>query len=277
MAQAHRIDIDRSDLSRLDDPSLLRSFSYVDGKWTAASDGASLRVSNPADGSAFGSVAALGPDDSAKAVNAAQAAFEGWAALLPQERSKILRRWFELMGEHREDLARIMVLEQGKPISEARGEIDYAAAFIEFYAEEAKRPNIESVTSHLPDAEVEVWREPLGVAALITPWNFPSAMITRKAAAALAAGCTVLVHPSAETPFSALALAELAERAGLPAGVFNVITAPLTRRTGPYHALLRIHLTESSHHGASVRNATLPALAARHPASSRCTEIWCER
>ena len=224
MAKAHRIDTDHPDMSRLDDPKLLRSFSYIDGKWTAATDGASLRVTNPADGSEFGEIAALSSDDSAAAIDAAQTAFTGWAALLPQERSTILRRWFELMGEHREDLARIMVLEQGKPISEARGEIDYAAAFIEFYAEEAKRPNIESVTSHLPDAEVEVWREPLGVAALITPWNFPSAMITRKAAAALAAGCTVLVHPSAETPFSALALAELAERAGLPAGVFNVIT-----------------------------------------------------
>merc|ERR1711969_409637 len=127
-----------------------------------------------------------------------------------------------------------MTAEQGKPISEARGEIDYGAAFIEFYAEEAKRPNIESVTSHLPDAEVEVWREPLGVAALITPWNFPSAMITRKAAAALAAGCTVLVHPSAETPFSALALAELAERAGLPAGVFNVITGDAATIVEPW-------------------------------------------
>jgi aspartate-semialdehyde dehydrogenase len=238
MAQAPRIvtgiDIDRSDLSRLDDPKLLRSFSYIDGKWTAAGDGAALRVTNPADGSDFGAIAALAADDSAKAVEAAQAAFAGWSALLPQERSKILRRWFELMGEHREDLARIMVLEQGKPISEARGEIDYAAAFIEFYAEEAKRPNIESVTSHLPDAEVEVWREPLGVAALITPWNFPSAMITRKAAAALAAGCTVLVHPSAETPFSALALAELAERAGLPAGVFNVITGDAATVVEPW-------------------------------------------
>ncbi len=228
------IDIDRSDLSRLDDPKLLRSFSYIDGKWTAAGDGASLRVTNPADGSEFGAIAALSADDSTKAIDAAETAFDGWAALLPQERSKILRRWFELMGEHREDLARIMVLEQGKPISEARGEIDYAAAFIEFYAEEAKRPNIESVTSHLPDAEVEVWREPLGVAALITPWNFPSAMITRKAAAALAAGCTVLVHPSAETPFSALALAELAERAGLPAGVFNVVTGDAATVVEPW-------------------------------------------
>lgn len=234
MAEAHRIDTDHPDMSRLDDPKLLRSFSYIDGKWTAATDGASLRVTNPADGSEFGEIAALSSDDSAAAIDAAQTAFTGWASLLPQERSTILRRWFELMGEHREDLARIMVLEQGKPISEARGEIDYAAAFIEFYAEEAKRPNIESVTSHLPDAEVEVWREPLGVAALITPWNFPSAMITRKAAAALAAGCTVLVHPSAETPFSALALAELAERAGLPAGVFNVITGDAATIVEPW-------------------------------------------
>jgi aspartate-semialdehyde dehydrogenase len=143
---------------------------------------------------------------------------------LPQERAAILRRWFELMIEHKDDLARIMVLEQGKPLSEALGEIDYAASFLEYYAEESKRPNIEGVTSHLPDAEVELWLEPVGVAALITPWNFPSAMLTRKAAAALAAGCTVLAHPSHETPYSALALAELAERAGVPAGVFNVVT-----------------------------------------------------
>ena len=125
---------------------------------------------------------------------------------------------------NREDLARIMTAEQGKPISEARGEIDYAASFVEFYAEETRRPNVEGVTSHLPDAEVELWREPVGVAALVTPWNFPCAMITRKAAAALAAGCTVLVHPSEQTPFSALALAELAERAGFPPGVINTVT-----------------------------------------------------
>ncbi|WP_292056747.1 MULTISPECIES: NAD-dependent succinate-semialdehyde dehydrogenase [unclassified Martelella] len=234
MAEAHRIDIDRRDMFRLGDPRLLRSFSYIDGKWTAATGGASLGVTNPADGSKVGEIAALSNDDSAVAINAAQTAFPKWASLLPQERSTILRRWFQLMGKHREDLARIMVLEQGKPISEARGEIDYAAAFIEFYAEEAKRPNIESVTSHLRDAEVEVWREPLGVAALITPWNFPSAMITRKAAAALAAGCTVLVHPSAETPFSALALAELAERASLPAGVFNVVTGDAATIVEPW-------------------------------------------
>jgi aspartate-semialdehyde dehydrogenase len=166
--------------------------------------------------------------------------FRAWAALLPQQRSAILRRWFELIVEHREDLAVIMTREQGKPISEARGEIDYAASFIEFYAEEAKRPNIESVTSHLPDAEVEVWREPVGVAALVTPWNFPSAMITRKAAAALAAGCTVVVHPSIETPFSALALAELGERAGLPAGVFNVVTGDAPEIVGAWMEDMRV-------------------------------------
>jgi len=206
------------------DKRLLRHFSYIAGKWVGAADGATFPVTNPADGTLVGEVASLSAVQSAAAVDAAQAAFSGWAGLLPQERSIILRRWFDLLIEHKEDLARIMVSEQGKPISEARGEIDYGAAFAEFYAEEAKRPNIEGVTSHLPDAEVELWLEPVGVVALITPWNFPNAMLTRKAAAALAAGCTLVAHPSAETPYSALALAELAERAGMPAGVFNVVT-----------------------------------------------------
>lgn len=208
----------------LSDPSLLRSFSYVNGRWTAGASAETFAVSNPADGNHLGDVARLSAEDSAVAINAAQDAFGVWSSLLPQQRSVILRRWYELMIEHKEDLARIMTLEQGKPISEARGEVDYGASFAEFYAEEAKRPNIESVTSHLADAEVEVWREPVGVAALITPWNFPSAMLTRKAGAALAAGCTVIAHPSAETPYSALVLAELAERAGFPAGAFNVVT-----------------------------------------------------
>jgi aspartate-semialdehyde dehydrogenase len=206
------------------DRRLLRSFAYIDGKWTAAATGATFEVADPATGDVIGEVARLSGAEAAAAVDAAQAAFGPWAALLPQDRARLLRRWFELILTHCEDLARIMVREQGKPLSEARGEIDYAAAFVEFYAEEAKRPNIEGVTSQLPDAEVELWREPLGVTALITPWNFPAAMLTRKAAAALAAGCTIVAHPSAETPFSALALAELAERAGLPSGVFNVVT-----------------------------------------------------
>ncbi|MEY8838117.1 NAD-dependent succinate-semialdehyde dehydrogenase [Cribrihabitans sp. XS_ASV171] len=206
------------------DKALLRSFAYIGGKWCGSETGDSFAVNDPATGDRLGDVAAMTGTDSIGAVDAAQGAFPEWSGRLPQDRSTVLRRWFDLMIEHREDLARIMVLEQGKPISEARGEIDYAASFVEFYAEEAKRPNIEGVTSHLPDAEVELWLEPVGVAALITPWNFPSAMLTRKAAAALAAGCTVVAHPSAETPYSALALAELAERAGFPAGVFNVVT-----------------------------------------------------
>lgn len=227
-------------LDGIKDRRLLRCFSYIDGKWCAASTGDTFGVNDPATGDSLGDVASLSAADATGAVNAAHHAFPAWARLLPQARSALLRNWFDLMLTHKEDLARIMVLEQGKPLSEARGEIDYAAAFIEFYAEEAKRPNIEGVTSHLPDAEVEVWLEPVGVAALITPWNFPSAMLTRKAAAALAAGCTVVAHPSAETPFSALALAELAERAGIPPGVFNVVTGSAPTIVEPWTRDIRV-------------------------------------
>lgn len=222
------------------DLTLLRSSSYINGRWVGAPGGATLAVSNPADGSTLGQVARLGADQSAAAVDAAQAAFAGWAGRLPQDRAAVLRRWFALLLEHKEDLARIMVAEQGKPLSEARGEIDYAASFLEFYSEEAKRPNVEGVTSHLPDAELELWLEPVGVVALITPWNFPTAMLTRKAAAALAAGCTVVAHPSSETPFSATALAELAERAGVPPGVFNVVTGDATTIVPPWTADARV-------------------------------------
>lgn len=206
----------------LNDPDLYRDRSFIGGRWVNGRDGATLDVRNPADGSTIATFQVLGPDGASAAVDAAEAAFGAWADLLPQDRMAILRRWYDLVLANKEDLARIMVLEQGKPISEARGEIDYGASFIEFFAEEARRPDIMSVTSHLPSAEVEVWREPVGVAALVTPWNFPIAMITRKAAAALSVGCTVVIHPSKETPISALALAVLAERAGFPAGVFNV-------------------------------------------------------
>jgi len=207
----------------IDNRHLVKHFAYVGGGWAAASDGAVFRVTDPADGSLLGEVTSLSSAQSAEAIDAANDAFSNWSTLLPQERASFLLAWHDLILENREDLARLMTREQGKPLSESRGEIDYAASFVSFYAEEAKRPNIESITSHLPDAEMEVWREPVGVAALITPWNFPCAMITRKAAAALAAGCTVVVHPSQETPYSALALAELADQAGLPAGVFNVL------------------------------------------------------
>jgi len=221
-------------LPALEDGALARHFAYVGGAWVAGAQSDSFDVTDPASGAVLGSVAKLNGEDSCAAVDAAHAAFPRWAGLLPQERGAILRRWRDLMLENREDLARIMTAEQGKPISESRGEIDYAASFFEFYAEEARRPNIEGVTSHLPDAEVEIWREPVGVAALITPWNFPSAMLTRKAGAALAAGCTVVAHPSAETPFSALALAELGEQAGLPKGVFNVVTGDAPEIVKPW-------------------------------------------
>ncbi len=211
-------------LDKLQDPALFREFAYINGEWCAGDNGETLDVCNPADGNWIGTVAYISDSQSRAAVHVAQDAFKKWSMQLPQERSIILRRWFELMLQHKQDLALLMTLEQGKPLSESLGEIEYAASFLEFYAEEAKRPNIEGVTSHLPDAEMEVWREPVGVAGLVTPWNFPSAMITRKAGAALAAGCAVLVHPSHETPFSGLALAELADRAGVPRGVFNVLS-----------------------------------------------------
>lgn len=211
-------------LDRLDDSSLLKEFAYINGEWCADSDGKTIDVFNPATGAWVGCVPKLTATDSSKAITAAEQAFKAWSQFLPQERAKILRKWYELLLTNKYDLAIIMTSEQGKPLNESYGEIDYAASFLEFYAEQAKRPNIEGVTSHLENAEVEIWREPIGVVGLITPWNFPSAMLIRKAAAALAAGCTIVSHPSIETPFSALALAELAERAGVPKGVFNVLT-----------------------------------------------------
>ena len=220
-------------LDRLSDRRLYRELGYVDGQWTAGDSADSFEVTDPATGTTVAFVAALDAEQTTKAVDAAAKAFPGWKTLLPQERSKVLRRWFDLIVAAKEDLALIMTLEQGKPLAESRGEIDYAASFVEWYAEEAKRVNAESVTSHLPGAEMIVRREPLGVVGVVTPWNFPSAMLTRKAAAALAAGCTIVSHPSSETPLSALALAELGERAGLPAGVFNVVTgdaAPIVGR-----------------------------------------------
>ena len=218
----------------MNDPELFRVQAYIAGNWTHSKSGDTIAVTDPATGATIAEVSSLSGAESRSAVDAAQAAFGAWSALLPQERSAILRRWFDLMLANREDLARIITAEQGKPISEARGEIDYAASFVEFYAEESKRPDVEGVTSHLKDGEVEIWREPVGVAALITPWNFPSAMLTRKASAALAAGCTVVAHPSGETPLSALALAELARRAGVPDGAFNVVTGQAATVVKPW-------------------------------------------
>jgi aspartate-semialdehyde dehydrogenase len=219
---------------------LLCRASVIDGRQVLSGPHSDIDVLDPATGGVIGSVPALGAAQAQAATDAASAAFPGWSGLLPQERSAALRRWYELILAAQDDLALIMTREQGKPLSEARGEIAYAASFVEFYAEEAKRPNIEGVTSHLPGAELEVWREPVGVAALITPWNFPAAMLTRKAAAALAAGCTTVAHPSIETPFSAIALALLAQRAGIPDGVFNVVTGHAGEIVGAWTADPRI-------------------------------------
>ncbi|ESY75774.1 NAD-dependent succinate-semialdehyde dehydrogenase [Mesorhizobium sp. M0051] len=227
-ARSHRHEA----LDRLADRRLLRELAYIDGHWTASEAAESFEVTDPATGTTVAFVAALDARQTTKAIDAAARTFPAWRSLLPQERSKILRKWFELIIAAKQDLALLMTLEQGKPLQESLGEIDYAASFVEWYAEEAKRLNAESVTSHLPNAEMMVRREPLGVVGVVTPWNFPSAMLTRKAAAALAAGCTIVAHPSSETPLSALALAELGERAGLPAGVFNIVTGKASTIVG---------------------------------------------
>ncbi|ALG72805.1 succinate-semialdehyde dehydrogenase [Azospirillum thiophilum] len=222
-AQVSRLD-HHDAVGRLSDRRLLRELAYVGGRWTAAPDGATFAVFDPASGRTVARVAALNAPQATAAISAAAAAFPAWSARLPQDRAARLRDWFDRITAAREDLALLMTLEQGKPLAESRGEIDYAASFVEWYAEEAKRVGVESVASHLPDAEMLLRREPLGVVGVATPWNFPSAMLTRKAAAALAAGCTVVAHAASATPLSALALAELAERAGIPGGVLNILT-----------------------------------------------------
>lgn len=211
------------ELARLADRQLLRERGYVGGCWVAADRAEVFEVRDPATATPVARVALLGARQAAQAIDAAQQAFVPWRALMPQDRAARLRKWHALILAAQDDLALLMTLEQGKPLAEARAEIAYAASFVEWYAEEGRRVNVESVTSHLPGAEMLVRREPLGVAGVVTSWNFPSAMLARKAAAALAAGCTVVAHPSAYTPLSALALAELADRAGLPAGVLNVV------------------------------------------------------
>ncbi len=210
--------------TRVVDADLVRWHCFIDGQWTGARDGGMHPVRNPASGEWLGSVPVAARVETRCAIDAAQRAFAGWRAQLPEARGAILRRWAGLMREAREDLALIMTLEQGKPLAEARGEIDYAASFLDWFAEEGRRAYGETIPSHLPGRRLLTVRQAIGVSAAITPWNFPSAMITRKAGAALAAGCPMIVRPADETPFSALALARLAERAGIPAGVFQVIT-----------------------------------------------------
>ncbi len=216
----------------LSDPELLATKAYVDGTWVDAENGATFDVTNPARGDVIATVADLSRSDVAQAIAGAEKAQKAWAAKTAKERSQILRRWFDLMMAAQDDLATILTAEMGKPIAEAKGEIAYGASFVEFFAEEAKRIYGETIPGHQADKRITVIKQPIGVAASITPWNFPNAMITRKAAPALAAGCAFVARPSELTPLSALALGVLAERAGLPAGVLQIVPSNDASATG---------------------------------------------
>ncbi|MDR9828725.1 NAD-dependent succinate-semialdehyde dehydrogenase [Vibrio sp. FNV 38] len=214
----------------LADNQLLKQFSYINGSWHSSE--AQLAVTNPANGKVIAQVSNAGIIETELAIKAAKAALSSWSSQSAQQRARLLNNWYQLIVEHQDDLARILTLEQGKPLSEAKGEILYGAAFIEWFAEEAKRVYGDTIPAPSQDKRILVIKQPVGVVGAITPWNFPNAMITRKAAAALAAGCTFVVRPATQTPLSALAIAELAERAGIPAGVFNVVVGSDSRGMG---------------------------------------------
>ncbi len=209
---------------KLDDERLFRQQCYINGEWVDADEGGTLPVNNPATGETLGTVPRLGAAETRRAIAAADRALPAWRALTGKERALILRKWADLMMANQDDLARLMTAEQGKPLAESKGEIAYAASFIEWFGEEAKRVYGDTIPGHQRDKRIIVLKQPIGVTVAITPWNFPAAMITRKAGPALAAGCTMVVKPASQTPFSALALADLAERAGVPKGVFSVVT-----------------------------------------------------
>lgn len=209
---------------QLNNSALFRQQAYVDGKWLDADNGSTTDVTNPATNEVIGTIPKMGAVETRRAIEAANQALPAWRALTAKERSAKIRRWYELMLENQEDLARLMTIEQGKPLAESRGEIATAASYLEWFAEEGKRIYGDTIPGHQADKRLLVIKQPIGVTAAITPWNFPSAMITRKAGPALAAGCTMVLKPASQTPYSALALAELAERAGIPAGVFSVVT-----------------------------------------------------
>lgn len=208
----------------LKDRSLLRQQCYIDGTWQDADSGKKIDVTNPATGEILGTIPNMGAAETRRAIEAANKAWGGWRSKTAKERANILRKWFNLMMENQEDLAILMTAEQGKPLAESKGEVAYGASFIEWFAEEGKRLYGDVIPTYAPDKRIVVTKEPIGVVAAITPWNFPNAMITRKAGPALAAGCPIVIKPATQTPYSALAMAELAHRAGIPAGIFNVVT-----------------------------------------------------
>jgi len=213
-----------STIMALKDEKLFRELCYIDGEWIGAGSNETIDVTNPATGEVLGTIPKMGAEETRRAIEAAQAAYPAWRAKTAKDRAAILRRWHDLMMENQDDLARLMTAEQGKPLAESLGEIVYAASFIEWFAEEGKRIYGDIIPTHAPGKRIVVTKEPIGVCVAITPWNFPAAMITRKAGPALAAGCTMVCKPATATPYSALALAELGERAGIPAGVFSVVT-----------------------------------------------------
>ncbi len=217
---------------KLKDPSLLKTLCYIDGAWLAADSGAAFPVTNPATGEEIATVPDMLEGETRRAIEAANAAWPAWRARTAKERAGLLRKWFDLVMANQEDLAVIMTAEQGKPLAESRGEVAYGASFIEWFAEEGKRVYGDIIPQTQPGRRIVVLKEPIGVVAAITPWNFPNAMITRKAGPALAAGCPIVLKPAGETPLSALALAELAHRAGIPRGVFNVITTKHSSKVG---------------------------------------------
>ena len=209
---------------KLKDPSLWKERGFIAGEWRAADSQATTEIRNPANGELLGTVPDMGAAEARRAIEAAHGAFAAWSKKTAGERARIMRKWFDLMMANQDDLAVIMTAEQGKPLAESKGEIAYAASFIEWFAEEAKRVYGDIIPGHQADKRLMVLRQPIGVVAAITPWNFPAAMITRKAGPSVAAGCPIVIKPAPQTPFSALAMAELAQRAGIPAGVFNVVT-----------------------------------------------------
>lgn len=248
---------------QLKDASLFRQQAYVDGAWIDADSGATVKVDNPATGETLGTIPKLGRAETRRAIDAANRALPAWRALTAKERSAKLRRWYELMIENQDDLGRLMTLEQGKPLAEAKGEIAYAASFIEWFAEEAKRIYGDTIPGHQADKRILVIKQPIGVTAAITPWNFPTAMITRKAGPALAAGCTMVIKPASQTPYSALALVELAERAGIPKGVLSVVTgsaAEIGAELTESPIVRKISFTGSTEIGAKLMEQSAPTI-----------------
>ncbi|YBV94751.1 NADP-dependent succinate-semialdehyde dehydrogenase (plasmid) [Phyllobacteriaceae bacterium JZ32] len=247
----------------LNDPTLLRQCALVGGRWMEADAASSLAVTNPATGEVIGHVPKLGAAETTMAIDAAAHAQKAWAARTAKERAGILRRWFELMMENQDDLGRILTLEQGKPLAEAKGEIAYGAGFIEWFAEEGRRIHGDIIPGHQKDKRILVMKQPIGVVAAITPWNFPNAMITRKAGPALAAGCAMVLKPASQTPFSAIALAVLAERAGLPEGLLSVITGPAREIGGAMTAnplVRKLTFTGSTEIGAELYRQSAPTI-----------------